>query len=141
MIKVVQILLVFSSIMFFTNVFIFDLQASAVSATDTVNEAIKNVETVEKRAGLFGQGVEGSVEGLQLKIGSTISILMGLTGTIALIVFFYGGIMWMLAEGNAEGISKAKKTMIWAAIGLVAIFLSGAALSIIYGFALSIWGQ
>ena len=54
--------------------------------------------------------------------GGIIQKALGIIGTIALIVFLYSGIMWMLAGDNAGALTKAKQSMIWAAIGLFAIF-------------------
>lgn len=135
MIKVTQIILMIFLLVFCGNILAFNLQAQA----SAVSEAIGKVGEVERRAGLAGGSVGEDAASIQIKIGDIINILMGLTSTIALIVFFYGGIMWMLAEGSSDKISKAKRTMIWAAIGLVAIFMSGAALRIVYSFGGVLW--
>ena len=57
-------------------------------------------------------------------IGRVIRTIMGILGAIVLIMFLYGGIMWMTARGNADRISTALKTLIWAALGTVTIFAS-----------------
>lgn len=57
-------------------------------------------------------------------IGRAIKIFLGIIGTIALIIFIYSGIMWMTSGGNDTVIKKAEGSMIWAAIGLFAIFVS-----------------
>jgi len=57
-------------------------------------------------------------------VGNAISQLLGIIGSVALVIFIASGIMWMMSEGNAEKISKSQKSMIWAAIGMFAIFAS-----------------
>ena len=55
-------------------------------------------------------------------VGRVIQYVLGLTGVIALVMFIYGGIVWMTASGNQEKVSEAKKTVVWATIGLIMIF-------------------
>lgn len=55
-------------------------------------------------------------------IGRVIKGALGLSGVIALLMFVWGGASYMLAAGNSEKIEKAKQTMVWAALGLIAIF-------------------
>lgn len=60
----------------------------------------------------------------QTVIGNVIKVVLGVIGTVALVMFVYGGISWMTAGGNPEQVNKAKNTLIWATLGLVLIFLS-----------------
>lgn len=46
---------------------------------------------------------------------------LGLSGTVALIMFIYGGIVWMTSAGNPEAITKGKKTLVWAILGIIVI--------------------
>lgn len=55
---------------------------------------------------------------LAAKVGTGISALLGLVGTIFLVLVIYGGFTWMLARGNADKITKAKTIIIDASIGL-----------------------
>jgi len=61
---------------------------------------------------------------VQQLIGRIIKYILGLTGVIALVMFVYGGFVWMTAAGNQERVAEAKKTVVWATIGLLMIFLS-----------------
>lgn len=47
-------------------------------------------------------------------------LLSGLGG-LTLLMFVYGGLQWMLAEGNEEKITKAKRTIMYAILGLAAV--------------------
>ncbi len=57
-------------------------------------------------------------------IGRIISAVLGIVGSIALLMFIYGGFMWLTSGGITEKITKGKQVLVWAAIGLVVIFLS-----------------
>jgi uncharacterized membrane protein YjfL (UPF0719 family) len=49
---------------------------------------------------------------------------MGLVGSIALLMFIYGGFTWMTSGGSAEKVKKGREILMWSAIGLVIIFAS-----------------
>ena len=55
-------------------------------------------------------------------IGNIIKVVLGIVGSLALIIFIYGGLMWMTSSGNTERIKKGRDTLVWATIGLMVIF-------------------
>lgn len=55
-------------------------------------------------------------------LGTIINYAMGIIGSLALVMFIYGGATWMLSGGNQEMVGKGKQTLIWASIGIVIIF-------------------
>lgn len=55
-------------------------------------------------------------------LGTIINSVMGIIGSLALVMFIYGGVSWMLSAGNQEQVTKGKNILIWAAAGLVIIF-------------------
>jgi len=57
-------------------------------------------------------------------IGIIIKAVMGIVGSIALLMFIYGGFLWLTSAGNTEKIQKGKQVVVWAVIGLAIIFLS-----------------
>ena len=57
-------------------------------------------------------------------IGQIIKAALGLSGSIALIMFIWGGFLWLTSNGNAEKIEKGRGVLIWATIGLVIIFFA-----------------
>ena len=65
-------------------------------------------------------------------IGRVIKNLMGLLGSIALVMFLYGGFLWLTAAGNETKVTKGKDTLIWAALGLVLIFASYSLVNFIF---------
>ena len=57
-------------------------------------------------------------------LGRIISSVLGVIGSLALVMFIYGGVIWMLSAGNQEQVTKVKNILIWATIGIVIIFTS-----------------
>ena len=57
-------------------------------------------------------------------IGSTISYILGVVGSIALVIIVYAGIKFMNARGNPEQVKSATQIMLWAGLGLAMIFFS-----------------
>lgn len=73
----------------------------------------------------------GSIETPQQLIGRIINAVMGFVGSIALLMFVYGGLTLMISGGNTEKIKKGRDILVWSAIGLVFIFLSYALVNFI----------
>ena len=63
-----------------------------------------------------------SVKTPQALIGQIINSVLGVVGSLALLMFVYGGITWMTSSGNQEKVKKGRDTIVWSAIGLVIIF-------------------
>lgn len=74
----------------------------------------------------------GSIDTPQAFIKKVIDGVLGVVGSLALIMFVYGGFTWMMASGNQEAIKKGKDILIWAAIGLVVIFSAYAITNFIF---------
>ncbi|MDI3496385.1 MAG: hypothetical protein PWQ35_406 [Patescibacteria group bacterium] len=64
----------------------------------------------------------GNVTSPQLLIGKIIDAILGVVGSLALLMFVYGGITWMTSAGNPEKVKKGTDILVWSAIGLVIIF-------------------
>lgn len=62
---------------------------------------------------------------VQQIIGSAIKVFLGIVGSVALVMFFYGGYLWLISGGSSDRIKKGKETLVWATIGLIVIFSSG----------------
>ena len=65
-------------------------------------------------------------------IGKAIKVIMSIVGSIALVMFVYAGGLWMVAGGNAEQTTRAMKTMVWSAIGLIVILSSYSIVNFIF---------
>lgn len=66
----------------------------------------------------------GSVESPNQLIGKVINALLGLVGSLALIMFVYGGLIWMTSSGSQEKVKKGRDIIVWAGIGLIIVFSS-----------------
>lgn len=65
-------------------------------------------------------------------IGRIIKNILGIVGSLALLMFVVGGLMWMLSAGNEQRVKKGKDILIWASLGLVIIFTSYAILKFVF---------
>lgn len=62
----------------------------------------------------------GNVDTFVNSIGSLVSTLLPIVVAIALLVFFWGLVKFIFAQGNEEAKADAKKIMLW---GLIALFV------------------
>ncbi|MFA5360285.1 MAG: hypothetical protein WC349_05045 [Patescibacteria group bacterium] len=65
-------------------------------------------------------------------LGKVINSIMGIIGSLALVMFIYGGAIWMLSAGNQEQVTKGKNILIWAAVGIVIIFSAYALVKLVF---------
>jgi uncharacterized membrane protein YidH (DUF202 family) len=76
----------------------------------------------------------GNFDDPQSFAASVVTYLLTFLGIIAVIIILYGGFLWMTAAGNEDRVSKAKKTIIAGAIGLVIILASYAIVTFVIDF-------
>ena len=50
--------------------------------------------------------------------------ILGLTGSLALVMFVYGGATLLVSAGSSDKVSRAKKILVAAIIGLIIVFSS-----------------
>lgn len=67
----------------------------------------------------FAQGL-GNVKTLVQSIGSIVAVALPIVVAIALLVFFWGLVRFIFAQGNEETKTEAKKVMLW---GIIALFV------------------
>lgn len=51
-------------------------------------------------------------------------IILGIVGSLALLMFIYGGVIFLISAGNSEKVSQAKQIILGAIIGLAIVFTS-----------------
>lgn len=68
----------------------------------------------------------------QAFIGRIISAVLGLVGSIALVMFIYGGFTWMTAAGSPEKVKTGQDVIVWAVIGLIIIFTAYALVRFVF---------
>ena len=70
-------------------------------------------------------GLPGLASGdLSTAIGNVVSGVMGLVGSIMFVYLLYGGFRWMVAGGDAKGVSEAQSIIKNAVIGIAIIIFS-----------------
>lgn len=64
----------------------------------------------------------GTVTDIPTILGRTLRAFFGILGSLALLMFIYGGFTWLTSGGAAEKIQKGKDTMVWAVLGIAIVF-------------------
>lgn len=77
-------------------------------------------------AGLGDCRVEGDCSITDLiRLGTNIfQFMLGIVGSLALLAFIYGGILFLVSGGNTDTIEKGKNALKGATIGLIIVFAS-----------------
>lgn len=80
------------------------------------------LEETANKAGLPGAGNTAAT--LPAIIGTMLSFLFGIVGTILVVLMIYGGFLWMTAGGEEKKVEDAKNIIKNAVIGIIIVFLS-----------------
>ncbi len=98
------------------------------TASGTVPPSCKNSTTCKVPAGskvsqatYYGDYSLNDFVSLAINISKWI---LGIVGSLALIMFIYGGLMFLISAGSADSIAKAKKIIVAAVVGLIIVFAS-----------------
>ena len=81
----------------------------------------------------FANPLGAQTTSVPILIGKVIKAVLGVVGSIALIMFVFGGLTWMTAMGNQERVKKGGDILMWATIGLVVIFSAYAMVQFVIG--------
>jgi Type IV secretion system pilin len=76
-------------------------------------------------------GFGNDTDAPQKVIGKVIQMVLGVIGSLALLMVVYGGVVWMTAAGSQEKVKKGRDILIWAIVGLVVIFSSYAVVNFV----------
>jgi len=105
---------------------LFLFSASSVLAQETPTPNADATQTSSPNASqsvsITNPLAAGGIDSPQTLIGRVINSILGVVGSLALVMFVYGGLLWMTSGGSAEQVKKGRDILIWAAIGLVIIF-------------------
>ena len=94
---------------------------SPPAASSEITKAVENkiTEVYGTKLGIFPVTTEPAVI-----VGKLLKYAFGALGTAALLIFIYAGLKLIDSEGKAEKVTEAKRTLIYAAVGMVIIFSS-----------------
>ncbi len=70
---------------------------------------------------------------IRVIIGRVIKGILSVVGSIAFLMFIYGGTLWLTSAGVPDRVKKGKDILTWATLGLGVIFASYAAVNAILG--------
>jgi len=54
-------------------------------------------------------------------IARVIQGALSISGSLALLMFVYGGILWLTSMGKSEQVDQGRKILIWATLGIIVI--------------------
>ncbi len=54
-------------------------------------------------------------------IGNLIKAVLSIIGSVTLLMFVYGGVLWITSMGNDKQVAKGKAVLVWAVAGLAII--------------------
>jgi len=63
-------------------------------------------------------------EDISKLVGLIIKALMGFIGAVVLLLFVMGAFKWLTSQGNSEKVAEGTKTMAFAMLGALVVFLS-----------------
>jgi hypothetical protein len=67
-------------------------------------------------------------------VGNTVTqLILGLSGSVLLLMVIYGGFLWLTSSGNSTGIEKGKKVLVSSLIGLIIVFGAYTAVEFLMG--------
>lgn len=102
-------------------------QSGTVNTTGGTTGSSNNSSSNLKLNNPLGSAVNTPTE----FIGRVLNSLFGVVGSLALVMFIYGGLTWMTSSGNAEKLKKGRDILVWSAIGLFVVFSSYAIVRVI----------
>lgn len=70
----------------------------------------------------------GSVDSIPGLIGRLIKVLLGISGSVALLMFVWGGFQYLVSAGDPKKVEKGKETLKNAVLGIFIILFSYAAI-------------
>ena len=75
-----------------------------------------------------------TLECIPVVVQNVINALVVIAGIVAVFMIIWAGYKFVMSEGDSEKISSARKTLIYAIVGLIFIFLSFFFLNVIAKF-------
>ena len=86
-----------------------------------------------ENSGCVKDGV-ATLDCIPVVVQNVINALIVIAGIVAVFMIVWAGYKFVMSEGDSEKISSARKTLIYAIVGLIFIFLSFVFLNVIAEF-------
>ena len=97
------------------------LRTFGVSASDALNDV-----------DLPGKGKDSTVTADGI-FDNVVIWVFGILGIVAVIILIYGGVLFVLSQGDAGKAQKARQTIIYAIIGIIVVIIAGAITNFVLG--------
>ncbi len=102
------------------------------------NELEHDIEVAGEAPAAYVPRGAGSLNILQTTsltgaLGKILTTIIGIVGSIALVMFIYGGFLWMTSQGNSDKVSQAVRIMVWSSLGVMVILSSYAIVDFLFG--------
>lgn len=98
------------------------LLSGPVLAVSVVPEGICNIPNARRDNPACQQTV--NEDPISKTIGNVTRFIAGIIGAVAVIMIIYGGFRYITSGGDSNAVASARKTITWAAIGLVVTVLA-----------------
>lgn len=108
------------STVFFITLFL----PSALPAMAQINEAFVDTTSLTASGTNKYETGDYTLNDLVLILVRASRWILGIVGSLTLIMFVYGGFMFLISAGSSEKVSKATSIIVAAAVGLVIVFCS-----------------
>ena len=105
----------------------FDAQFSSIIANGLIFGNICSEPTAPCKC--RDTGICTIIEGLQVFVNISVFIL-GMIGSLVLLMFVYGGYLWVMSRGDSKRIENGKQTMVNAIVGMFLIFTAYAMINL-----------
>jgi len=96
----------FLIIFFLSSFLIFFIENEALAQSQLRNPLTGTTEALSPEK-LYGRIIRG---------------FLGVIGALSLVMFIWGGFLWLTSGGSPEKVKKGKDTLVWAIIGLMVTF-------------------
>ncbi|OGH85864.1 MAG: hypothetical protein A2493_02350 [Candidatus Magasanikbacteria bacterium RIFOXYC12_FULL_33_11] len=96
----------------------------SLAQTNTSTKSTKDSALEQLHAGANGAGLQEQSSDPRIIASRVIKIFLSLLGTMAIFLFVYSGYLLITSHGESEKVTKARKIMTGAVIGMLLILLS-----------------
>ncbi len=108
----------------------------SVAALSPVAYAVPGGEYIDQigeGTGLPGADGSDAEGGLLSMVKNIINIIIGVVGIIAVVMMIVGGINFIISQGDAAKVTKARNTILYGVVGLVVALLAFAIVNFVLG--------
>ncbi len=105
--------------------------SGSTGSTDPCDKFLSNGQTKEYADCQAEQN--GANTDLKGTLKNVLQIVIGLVGILAVVMIIFGGVQYTTSAGDAQKVTKAKNTILYAIIGLVISLLSFAIVTWVLG--------